>query len=136
MIQKTDSEIIFDVGAGRLRASPLIEWPAYAGTGIGRNNSAYQYTRNLGPIPAGWYRVTRRNPDHPTPLTFRLEALPGTAQGGRSGFLIHGDNTKGDASKGCVVVSRPAREYIDRLVRRGPTYLIVVPDSRAEGAAR
>lgn len=120
-------ELRFDVGAGVLRATPDIEWPAYAGRGPGRNNSDYQFVRNVGPIPAGQYRITRRVPDHPSPITFRCTPSAGTAQEGRSGFLIHGDNPSGDASEGCIIVSRPAREYIERLLRRGPVWLWVIP---------
>jgi hypothetical protein len=33
---------------------------------------------------------------------------------GRSGFLIHGDNLRHDASTGCIILSRDIREQISR----------------------
>lgn len=87
----------------------------YAGTGPGRNNAALDGIRNVGPLPKGRYRVSLPF-DHPTkgPFVFRLTPFPENDMKGRSGFLIHGDNARGDASEGCIVMAKFAREVLAR----------------------
>lgn len=82
--------------------------------GEGKNDPSTQATRNVGPLPVGFYRI---GPPihHPTagPFTLRLEPDPSNEMFGRSGFLIHGDSAvPGAASKGCIVVSREVRGLI------------------------
>ena len=87
----------------------------YAGRGVGRNNPAMQMVRNTGPLPCGMYKVSLPY-SHPTkgPVCYRLTPSPSNEMFGRSGFLIHGDNAQGDASEGCIVLGRTAREMIGR----------------------
>ncbi len=54
----------------------------------------------------------------------RLTPVPGTQTFGRDGFLIHGDNRRHDASQGCIVLDRTAR---NRIATSGDTRLNVVP---------
>lgn len=59
----------------------------------------------------------------------KLTPLAGTDAKGRSGFWVHGDNTKGDrsASSGCIILARDRRKAIsDLMVCYGERYLEVV----------
>jgi Protein of unknown function (DUF2778) len=84
----------------------------YSGTGHGRNNPDLESQRNVGPIPRGRYTIgppqdTRTHGPHVLELT-----PDGHNALGRAGFLIHGDNTRHDASLGCVVLPRDIRDQI------------------------
>lgn len=99
---------------------------AYAGHGPGVNNPDMESTPDVGPIPKGLWEIGPAF-THPKagPVTMRLSLQKGTLYG-RSGFLIHGDNAKGDrsASNGCIVLPRWARLEISASPDRS---LIVVP---------
>jgi RHS repeat-associated protein len=105
----------------------------YSGRGAGQNNPGAQYQSNTGPIPQGDWRigpqqdnVTRGPHPHTLAASMRLESLPGTVTRTRAGFLIHGDNARGNnsASTGCVVLDRTVR---DQIGRSGDNVLRVVP---------
>jgi hypothetical protein len=89
----------------------------YSGAGRtlkeGRNNPKMEDVPNKGPIPRGLYRIGPAR-THPRlgPLAMPLTPI-GHDCHGRSGFFIHGDNTAGDASHGCVILGRPFRVAID-----------------------
>jgi type VI secretion system (T6SS) effector TldE1-like protein len=101
----------------------------YAGHGQGVNNPDREAEQRVGPIPRGEYNIGPAE-NHPTtgPVSLRLTPSANTDTLGRSGFLIHGDNARGDrsASEGCIVVSRQSRELINQhgggtlTVVRGP----------------
>ena len=86
----------------------------YSGHDIGKNNPDMQGVHNVGPIPIGSYSIN--GPPYNTathgPYVMRLLPLPGTDTLGRSGFLIHGDNTTGTASEGCIIMPRIVRQRI------------------------
>ena len=98
----------------------------YAGRGVGLNAPGASGIAGLGPLPAGDY-VVGRPVDHPRlgPLAFPLVPDRGNMMFGRSGFMIHGDNRKGDrsASSGCIILDRPHREA---LLEFGVKSLLVV----------
>lgn len=104
----------------------VYETAGYAGRGSGKNNPDAQSVRAHGPIPVGHWRIGRSfNHLRFGPLVSRLNAMPGTETYGRSGFLIHGDSKTrpGDASSGCIILGRAAREAIHHW---GPRHLEVV----------
>ena len=113
--QSTGSFSIFepgDDGVGRI----VCEFFGYAGNGEGRNNPDAEHIRNVGPLPKGIYQVARSITSvHHGPLVFRLWPNPRNRMYGRSGFLIHGDNARGDASRGCIILARPARQAVEEL---------------------
>lgn len=82
-----------------------------------------------GPIPKGVWKLGHAI-DHKTlgPVAIPLTPVdvPSLARSGRSGFLIHGDNAKGNqtASRGCIIASRAAREAIRALGIRVLTVVI------------
>lgn len=101
-------------------ATPLpFRAAGYAGRGHGRNNHLLQSVRTVGPIPVGRYTIGRAfTHERLGPVAMRLDPHHDNQMFGRSGFLIHGDNTRGDASHGCIILSRAAREVISRAVLR------------------
>lgn len=90
----------------------------YAGTKHGRNNPDAQCEKAVGPIPRGRW-VLARPRDHAQLGQYAIGLTPdlATETCGRSGFYIHGDSAKrpGDASRGCIVLHRTARECIHAL---------------------
>lgn len=87
----------------------------YAGKGHGLNNPDAEQEIGLGPLPSGLWSIEPPI-DHPRlgPVALRLSRAQ--IPYGRSGFLIHGDNGRGDrsASNGCIILGRPIREFIAR----------------------
>jgi len=86
----------------------------YSGTGAGRDNPSMECEINVGPIPRGYYNI---NPavDHPRtgPVTMPLTPSdPNYCKPPRTGFMIHGDNSTGNASTGCIILKRSTRERI------------------------
>lgn len=82
--------------------------------GEGKNDPSRQGVKRVGPIPEGRYRIVGKPFGTKTlgPYCLRLEPQPGNAMFGRGGFLIHGDNGKGSASRGCIILARALREEI------------------------
>jgi hypothetical protein len=79
----------------------------------GRNDPSKQCESDIGPIPRGLYTIGPPGPG-PSPYSLRLTPDPSNDMCGRSGFLIHGDSVShpGDASDGCIILSRAEREAI------------------------
>jgi hypothetical protein len=87
----------------------------------GRNNPSKECVINVGPIPCGYYQIM---PDtsSPSPMSLPLNARdPNYCKPARSGFLIHGDKSTGDASTGCIILSPSTRRIVrdsdDKLLR-------------------
>lgn len=84
----------------------------YSGHGSGLNNPAYEAMANVGPIPAGMWRIVQwfDTYEDKGPIVAQLEAV-GFDPHGRSGFLIHGDNAAANfsASHGCIIASHECR---------------------------
>jgi hypothetical protein len=79
----------------------------------GKNDPSKQCEKGVGPIPRGRYTIGAPEPG-PSPYSLRLTPDPSNDMCGRSGFLIHGDSIAhpGDASDGCIILSRAEREAI------------------------
>src|SRR5437763_1203410 len=88
----------------------------YSGRGEGLNNASMQHVGGVGPIPQGAWEVGRFSDDlgGKGRLVCNLVPADGTETHGRSGFMIHGDNSHGDrsASHGCIILPRLIREQI------------------------
>lgn len=87
----------------------------YAGKDDGVNNPDAEDRLAVGPLPRGVWRIgdPHRHPRlGPVSLPLTREKIPY----GRSGFFIHGDNGRSDqsASRGCIILPRPVREWIAR----------------------
>ena len=85
----------------------------YSGKDTGRNNPALQDVVGVGPIPQGHYDI---GPSfaHPVlgPCVMQLTPTHYTDTFGRSGFYIHGDNARHDASHGCIILGPSIRHQI------------------------
>ena len=102
----------------------------YSGAGKrlqdGRNNPDMQYVRQKGPLCEGKYKIGPvRTSQRVGPIAMDLTPIEGTDTKGRSAFMIHGDNKRNDASKGCIILARPIRQQIAKSKDR---VLIVVRD--------
>ena len=101
----------------------------YSGKGGGKNNPAMERVPDVGPIPAGLYHI---NPPIDTiehgPFVLTLIPNEWNEMFDRGGFLIHGDSVEhpGEASEGCIVLPRPARERIAESLA-GDNLLQVIP---------
>lgn len=90
----------------------------YSGHGLGVNNPAMQSIGSVGPIPEGAYIIGPQQINvtgsGSLPASMRLVPFSTNGMHGRTGFLIHGDNSNGDqsASKGCPILSRDVRDLI------------------------
>lgn len=88
----------------------------YSGNGEGLNNPDAQQVHDVGPIPRGMWSVGKFFDDAggKGPLVANLVPTPGTDTFGRDGFMIHGDNTRGDksASHGCIILPHWLREVL------------------------
>jgi len=99
----------------------------YSGYGAGKNNSAMQTVRAVGPIPEGYYRIgAPHHSDHVGNFAMSLTPEQGTQTFGRDAFFLHGDSTKhpGSASNGCIIMDRITRE---KVWTSGDRQLKVVP---------
>lgn len=92
------------------------DYRGYSGWGPGKNNPGAQRVEDVGPIPCGDWRIVGPPCEVPErgPYVLRLEPFPGTDTYGRAGFLLHGDSVEhpGNASHGCIVLPRWAREAV------------------------
>lgn len=114
----------WEQNTGRLfRPDGLMQAVGYSGHWDGsktlvydhRNRSEDQELHALGPIPVGTYTIGAAFTDeHKGPVVMHLTPLAGNEMFDRSGFLIHGDSLAhpGQASEGCIILSRPARQAI------------------------
>jgi kumamolisin len=87
----------------------------YSGSlsGGGRNDASKQCVKDIGPLPRGRYTIGTPTTG-PSPYSLPLTPDPTNNMCGRSAFLIHGDSIShpGNASDGCIILSRPEREAI------------------------
>jgi type VI secretion system (T6SS) effector TldE1-like protein len=115
---------IYQQTTGKLTRDNVDVAEGYSGTGEGHNNPLFQDKKNVGPIPQGSYTI-----GHPFdtqthgPFVMRLLPVVGGQMFGRDGFLMHGDNTKHDASQGCIIMGRVTRGQV---AESGDTSLKVV----------
>lgn len=103
----------------------------YAGHGQGVNNPAMQNVSGTGPLPQGSYSIgdqqdNRTGGGTNLPGSMRLTPNPSNNMFGRAGFLIHGDNSRGNrsASEGCMIFNRGIRNLIGN---SGDNTLRVIP---------
>lgn len=109
------SAYIYKITNGEIRLGNKILGYGYSGKkGTCRNNPSCTAEKNVGPIPVGTYSIGRSYDSKKVgPLALPLTPTGGQDMFGRSAFLIHGDNARGDASEGCVILARNIRQQID-----------------------
>jgi hypothetical protein len=89
----------------------------YSGAAQYRNDPIAECYQDLGPIPRGLWRIGAMRDNqtasgHVLRQSMRLLPDQSTNVCGRSGFLIHGDNSVGLASAGCIIVALEVRRRI------------------------
>ncbi len=102
--------------SGRLLRDGHAVGRGYSGDGPaptdGRNNPAMEAVPDRGPIPRGHWRIgPPRHSRRVGPHAMDLRPVGHDAHG-RTAFMIHGDDTENDASRGCIILSRPLRRQI------------------------
>lgn len=96
---------------GRSMSGTLIG-KGYSGKKGFKNNVLYEQVRNVGPIPPGMYMIGLSYPSRTKgPMTMNLTPFGHNALG-RTLFRIHGNNTKNDASEGCIILTPDIRKKI------------------------
>ena len=86
----------------------------YAGAPGYKDDPEKECLVNKGPLPRGKYLISDPIRKHPTAGFYVLRLTPHSDNKmcGRSGFLIHGGNGKGTASKGCIILHIQFRRQI------------------------
>lgn len=85
----------------------------YSGRGSYLNDPSGEAFVGLGPIPVGQWTIGQAI-SHPRLGPQAIPLYRAQVPYGRSGFYIHGDNTRGDfsASNGCIILGRNIRDTI------------------------
>ena len=108
---------IYEIRSGRL-TNPDGKFVAigYSGGDEGRrpdgvNNPAMTSVKSVGPLPRGKYTMgVPVEHSHLGPFAIPLTPDASNVMYGRGDFFVHGDTTPGgNASEGCVIMSRPIR---------------------------
>lgn len=122
--------IVYQQTTGQLWINGTKRTVGYSGINRGRNKHEFQYTSRLGPIPVGLYHLSDGGDQqgYASPTLFSIACVPakGTETKGRSGFFIHGDNSTGTASTGCIIVNREVRKEILSMIDGNKTLLTVI----------
>lgn len=121
-----DRELVYAQKTGKLTLDGKEIGKGYSGKGEGLNNPDKDKEKNVGPIPAGVYKVGKPREYKGMPNCFDLTP-DGHDAHGRTEFLIHGDNKKMDnsASEGCIILAPELRKQI---AETGVTKLKVVKE--------
>jgi hypothetical protein len=99
----------------------LLVGAGYSGGNCGKNpegvnNPAYQDQHMIGPIPQGSWTIGKFFDDTSGkgPIVAHLTPNEGTNMYGRTGLMVHGDNSKANhsASEGCVILAHSLREML------------------------
>jgi hypothetical protein len=111
---------------GQLKFNGIVVGKGYSGAGLsaktGRNNSEMEDVRNKGPIPRGQWNIGTAYADKKRgPVVLALTPVGHNAHG-RTDFLIHGNNSKNDASEGCIILGPDLRK---KVANSGDTILTV-----------
>lgn len=103
----------YSQSTGAIRSPEMLEGTGYSGFGPGLDNGALESEPNVGPIPKGQWQIIEWLDNYETkgPVVAKLEPVGHDAYG-RSGFLIHGDNSDMNhtASLGCIIAARYIRQ--------------------------
>lgn len=114
------------LGTGELHGD--FTWVArgYSGRDRWTNDPRSDGLAGSGPLPRGeWTTGEAFLHARLGPVCIPLQPSPLTDAKGRSGFFIHGDNSRGDrsASSGCIIVGRSVREMIAQY--KGATLAVI-----------
>jgi Protein of unknown function (DUF2778) len=107
----------YQISTGKiLDPSSQLQGIGYSGNGTSLNNPLDTRIAGHGPVPVGMYIMgpwydDAPGPESKGPIVARLTPYQDNEMFGRSGFMIHGDNEKGNhsASDGCIVAGHDYR---------------------------
>lgn len=108
-----DKEYVYAQKTGKFSLDGKELATGYSGKGDGKNNPDKEGVRNVGPIPAGKYQLSK--PREYKGMKNCFDVTPdGHNALGRTEFLIHGDSKKnpGAASEGCIILEPEIRQKI------------------------
>ncbi len=106
----------YSQSTGELRHNGKLVATGYSGIGVGQNNSAFQSSHDVGPVPMGTYAIGAPfHHPHAGSYAMRLTPMAGTNTFGRTGLMIHGDSIThpGRASTGCIIENLHARQQVE-----------------------
>ena len=106
---------LWRIASGTIEHNGALIGRGYSGHGDGVNNPSMQAAQDVGPIPCGLYNISTFFTDlEKGPMVAHLWPKIGTNTFGRSGFMIHGDNSQGNesASHGCIILPHTVREMV------------------------
>jgi hypothetical protein len=115
---KGPREYVYKQTTGQLMLDNQVIGTGYSGKGQGRNNPGMQNQKNVGPIPAGEWKIMGKRVDDRTGELI-VDTLPSghNAAGrfpGTELFKIHGEtNPPGMSPAGDIVMPREALDKID-----------------------
>ena len=122
--QITYSQCVYYVSSGIFQFPDGSTAQGYSGVNNSKSDDAKdmygQYYHNSvegssvqahGTIPCGTYYITGYD-NSISPYTLTLNPDISTNTYGRVGFKIHGDNSSHNASRGCIILGKEAREKI------------------------
>lgn len=106
-------QVKFVQKTGRFYLNTALIGLAYSGNGAGLNNPDMDGVKNVGPIPVGSYTASSIIMPDKGPNVWRLQPQSTNNMKGRSGFMVHWDNTHHNftASDGCIVPVTPTTLY-------------------------
>lgn len=117
----------YDVRSGKLYRGDEFLGTGYTGAARYRDNPLFEAFSGQGPLPRGHYQISPpRYSKRVGPLAMDLTPVGHNAYG-RTALMIHGDNGRGTASRGCLILDRSLREKIAEAVntQTAPVFLDV-----------
>ena len=106
---------IYEQTTGKLTLNGEFVGLGYSGRGSGKNNPQMESSKDVGPIPCGWYTIEGPfTSETKGPVVFHLFPDSENEMYNRDSFEIHGDSiaNPGWASDGCIIMGRSVRVQI------------------------
>ena len=103
------------ISSGRFVFPDGSSMTCYSGVPEYRNNPDAINLQDRGPIPTGAFYITGVTSSK-GPNTIVLQPDGNNNMYGRHSFLIHGDNSSGTASQGCIVMGPAGRQKVTVLI--------------------
>lgn len=107
---------IYEIDSGRISRAGALLAVGYSGAPGAVNDASKTNIPDVGPLPEGFYTLGTPIPMEQKVGAYAIPLIPDLENQmyGRSGFFMHGDNTKMNqsASKGCIVAPLFARERV------------------------
>jgi hypothetical protein len=125
-VRASEKEFVYVQKTGILILNGKEVGTGYSGNGEAKNDPAKEMEKDVGPIPAGLWKIGKARDFKGMKNCFDLSP-DGHDAHKRTEFLIHGDskNHPGTASEGCIILDAATRQ---KIADSGVTTLRVVPE--------